>query len=110
MSGMLVEAGAVMTDEPMNVTHNKEAQQFEITVDDHVALCAYEMQDGKIVFTHTEVPPELSGRGIANQLAKSALEHARAEKLGVIPQCAFIASYIKRHDQYADLVSSSNVG
>jgi len=93
-----------MTDKALNVVHNENAKQFEITVDDHVALAAYDMEDGKIVFTHTEVPPELSGRGIANQLAKSALEYARDRKLKVLPQCAFIASYIKRHDEYADLL------
>jgi predicted GNAT family acetyltransferase len=93
-----------MNDKALNVTHNEDAKQFEVRVDEHVALAAYDMEDGKIVFTHTEVPPELSGRGIANQLAKSALEYARAGKLTVVPQCAFIASYIKRHDEYADLL------
>ncbi|HKO02521.1 MAG TPA: GNAT family N-acetyltransferase [Thermoanaerobaculia bacterium] len=94
-----------MNHKALNVTHNEAAKQFEVTVDGHVALAAYDMEDGRIVFTHTEVPPELSGRGIANQLAKSALEYARAEKLTVVPQCAFIASWIKRHDEYADLLA-----
>lgn len=95
-----------MTEKALNITHNESEQQFEVNVDGHVALAAYDIEDddGTIVFTHTEVPPELSGRGIANQLAKSALEYARTQKLKVKPQCAFIASYIKRHDEYGDLL------
>jgi predicted GNAT family acetyltransferase len=95
-----------MSENTFDIKHNDAEQQFEVTVDGHVALAAYEMRDGKMVFTHTEVPQELSGRGIANQLAKAGLDHARAGKLEVVPLCAFIASYIKRHDEYAELVAS----
>lgn len=89
----------------IQVTHNESESRFEATVEGRLASCAYELEDGnRIVFTHTAVPPELSGRGIANQLAKAALEHARARKLAVVPQCAFIAKYIERNPEYSDLL------
>ncbi|MCU1230573.1 MAG: acetyltransferase [Acidobacteria bacterium] len=92
-----------MTD-TIDVKHNSAAQRFEVIIDGHLAEADYEMRGGKIVFTHTKVPEALSGRGIANQLAIAALGYARAEKLPVVAECAFIASYIKRHDEYADLI------
>ena len=33
------------------------------------------------------------------------LEYARQERLNVVPLCPFVASYIRRHQEYLDLVS-----
>jgi len=89
----------------LDIQNNKEKSQYETTIDGAVALAAYELEPGdRIVFTHTIVPDQLSGRGIAQSLAKHALDDARARKLTVVPQCAFIAAYIKRHPEYEDLL------
>jgi predicted GNAT family acetyltransferase len=94
-----------MTDNTIDVTHNSAEQRFEVVIDGHLAAVWYEMRGGNIVFTHTKVPEELSGRGIAGQLAKAALGYARAERLPVIAECPFIASFIGRNDEYADLLA-----
>ncbi|HEX8169607.1 MAG TPA: GNAT family N-acetyltransferase [Thermoanaerobaculia bacterium] len=89
----------------MDIRHNEEESRFETTIDGHTAFAEYEREEpNRIVFTHTIVPPELSGRGLANDIVKQALDYARSEKLTVVPQCAFVASYIKRHGEYADLL------
>jgi predicted GNAT family acetyltransferase len=59
---------------------------------------------GTMVFTHTEVPPALEGHGIGGELAHAALEFARSQDWKVIAQCPFVADYIRRHQEYADLV------
>ena len=46
----------------IHVTHNAATSRFEATVDTHLAVAEYVMQDGRVVFTHTFVPPELRGR------------------------------------------------
>jgi hypothetical protein len=86
------------------VQNNRAASRFELVVDGKLAKAEYKLRPGAILFTHTEVPPELEGRGIGSQLARAALDAARAEGLGVVPLCPFIASYIKRHPEYQDLV------
>lgn len=92
-----------MTD----IRNNEEASQFETTIDGHVALTAYELEEpNRIVFTHTEVPEALAGRGLAGEIVKFALDHAREKKLTVVPQCAYVASYIKRHPEYQDLLAT----
>ena len=87
-----------------DIRHNEQTSQFETEVDGITAYAAYDLEDpNRIVFTHTIVPEELSGRGIANQLVKTALEHAREKKLTVVPQCSFVAAFIKRHPEYEEL-------
>lgn len=89
-----------------DIINNEQDTRFETTIDGHVAYAAYDLEEpDRIVFTHTTVPDELSGRGIAGELAKHALDHARAQNLKVVPQCAFIASWIKRHREYEDLLA-----
>ena len=93
--------------EQLKITNNESESRFETTVDGSVAYASYDLEDGRMVFTHTIVPPELSGRGIANQLAKAGLEHARSSGLGVVPQCSFIAKYIERNPEYKELLTTS---
>lgn len=90
------------------VVDDTAASRFELAVGGHVAFAAYEMANRTIIFTHTEVPSVMEGRGIGSALARGALDAARARGLSVIPLCPFIASYIRRHRQYLDLVSESN--
>ncbi len=89
------------------VRDNEAKHQFELIVDGHTALAAYRLKPGVITFTHTEVPKELGGRGIGSQLAKGALDQARARGLKVVPLCPFIRGYIEKHPEYADLVQSA---
>jgi predicted GNAT family acetyltransferase len=50
------------------------------------------------------VPEQLSGRGLAKELVKHALDDARRRNLTVVPQCSFVASFIKRNPEYEDLL------
>jgi len=88
----------------LNVRQNEAASRFEYAADGKLAVADYEMEDGTIVFTHTKVPPELGGRGIAQAIVKYALDYARRNHLRVIAQCPYVASYIERHPEYRDLL------
>jgi len=87
-----------------DVTNNEQQSRYETTVDGHKAFAAYHRNGDTITFTHTEVAPELEGRGIAGAVVKHALEDARAQKLGVVAACAYVASYVRRHPEYEDLL------
>ena len=91
-------------DEPVTVVDNRAEQRFEATVDGQLAVAEYRRDREVIIFTHTEVPEPLEGRGIANALAHAGLEAARAERLSVVPRCRFFAAYIRRHPEYQPLV------
>jgi hypothetical protein len=92
---------------PNNLTleNNPAAQRFEARVDQHLAQLAYEQSEQRIIFTHTEVPEQLRGQGIAAKLARIALEHARTQKLTVVPRCPFVKGYIEKHPEFQDLLA-----
>ncbi len=89
----------------ITVTHNAAAHRYEAVVDGHLSICEYEQTEGKMVFTHTVVPPELRGRGIAEKLVRAALADARAAGRKVVPACSYVAKFIERHKEYADLLA-----
>lgn len=88
----------------VEVRNNEEAQQYEAEVNGDLAFIRYERRDNSIIFIHTQVPEALEGHGIAAKMAKTALDDARARHLAVIPLCPYVASYIRRHPDYAGMV------
>lgn len=91
-------------DRDIPVRDNPGENRFESSIEGRVAFVQYERRDGKIWYTHTEVPPELEGRGIGSALAKFALDYAATNSLKVVPSCPFIAEYIESHPVYASLL------
>ena len=88
----------------ITVMHNPAEQRFEAVVDGQLSVAEYLRDGDLIIFTHTEVPEALEGRGIATALTHAALEAARAEQLTVVPRCPFFTAYIRRHPEYEPLV------
>lgn len=86
------------------VRHNTAAGRFELETDGRVSVAEYRLEGGRMVITHTFVPPELRGRGLAEKVVRAALEHARKEDLKVVPQCSYVGVFITRHAEFADLV------
>ena len=72
-----------------------------------VGILEYVVKRGRLALVHTEVPPELEGRGIAGALARFALDDARARALRVIPVCPYVRAFLERHPEFADLVAGS---
>lgn len=85
------------------VRDNTAQRRFEIEIDGHLALADYRIRDGVMELYHTESPPALAGRGVASQLIRTALLSARGQGLKVRPTCSFVAAYLKRHPEFADL-------
>jgi len=94
-----------MSDRQASVRHDAAQQRYELLVDGQsLGAAEYSEQGERMVFTHTEVDPSLSGQGLGSVLAKAALADARRRDKRVVPQCEFIASYIERHKEWQDLV------
>ncbi len=88
----------------LEVRNNTAAERFEVTLGDTIGLIDYQRQGTTYIFTHTGVPDEYGGQGVADRLAYVALETAKAEDAQVVPLCPFVKKYIQRHKEYESLV------
>ena len=88
------------------IEHDPANGRFTTVVAGQRSLLQYRQKDGVMRIVHTEVPPELSGHGIAADLMRAALDHARASGWRVVAACSYAEAFMKRHPEYADLVAS----
>lgn len=93
------------TQQLSSVRRDDARNRYELTVDGQTAVCAFNRLKAAVMFTHTEVPEALEGRGVGSTLVRGALDDVRAQGLEVIPLCPFVAAFIRRHPEYLDLVS-----
>lgn len=88
------------------VSTNPNLSRYEIHVDGELAgFSEFADRDGTTTFTHTEVDSRFAGQGLASTLIRSALDDARTRGSSVVPQCDFVAAFIGKHPEYADLLA-----
>jgi predicted GNAT family acetyltransferase len=92
------------------VRDNPDEQRYELDVDGKLAIAAYDRRGGAVAFTHTEVPEELEGQGVASKLIEGALADVRRQGLKVVPICEFVAAYLDRHAEDQDLIAADAPG
>ena len=86
------------------VRDNKALSRFELDVGEAVAFANYRLTPSTVVITPTETPRAVRGRGIASKLVQGALELIRADGQRVVAGCEFVADYLRKHPEFADLV------
>ena len=89
----------------LQIEHLPEQGRFQTVVDGHRSVAEYRLQDGVLAITHTEVAPELGGRGIAGALMQAVLAHASTAGLKVRPLCSYAHSYMQRHPSTQSLLA-----
>ncbi len=56
---------------------------------------------------HTFVPPEMRGRGVAQQLVEALVADARSHGFTIVPQCSYVGALFRRHPEWADVLAAS---
>jgi uncharacterized protein len=84
------------------VVHNEEKLRYEVYSDDKLAgFTQYYRSGDRVVFTHTEIDSAFGGQGLGKVLAAEALDEVVANGKVIVPQCEFIAAYLKKNaDRY----------
>lgn len=85
------------------LTDNAERQRYEYAVGDALGWVSYRREGDLTVLTYARVPDELMGRGMGSRMARAVLEAERARGTRVRATCGFIAAYLARHPEFADL-------
>jgi predicted GNAT family acetyltransferase len=95
-----------MSDLSTQVRDNPDRQRYELQLPEGLAYATYQQRGDVMVVNHSEVPPEVEGRGIGSALVRGVLDDLRRRGLKVLPLCGFVAAYIRRHNEYQDLLAA----
>lgn len=88
------------------VVDNPAELRYEVWSGDTLAgLIRYTREDDVVTLVHTEVEPAFEGAGIGSALVAGALDDIRAKGKRVRAVCPFVAAYLERHPEYAELVA-----
>lgn len=92
-----------MTD---TVVHDQAGSRFVLMRGDReLGFTEYvTREDGGIVFTHTEIDPELQERGLGSTLVRGALDDLRVSTtVRIRATCPFVRRFLAEHHEYEDL-------
>lgn len=95
-----------MSAQDLPQVRNNEAEgRYELDVNGETAFSLYRQHGNHLIVFHTEVPASMEGKGVGSALARGVLADAKERGLEVVPECEFLAAYIKRHPQYLPQVA-----
>ena len=97
-----------MSDDALEVRDQPDDHRYEVwAAGERAGFAAYELREGVISFTHTEIADRFEGAGVGSQLVRGALDDVRAAgRLRVEAPCPFVSAWIERHPEYQDLLAS----
>ncbi|RSS67485.1 bifunctional pirin family protein/GNAT family N-acetyltransferase [Streptomyces sp. WAC06614] len=85
--------------EPLRV----DGAELRVFLGTLAGLTAYRDRGDQRVFFHTEIDDAYAGRGLAAILVQQALTDVRASGMRIVPVCPYVASFLTRHQEYADI-------
>jgi predicted GNAT family acetyltransferase len=90
------------------VVDQAERHRYLATIDGRDAgFLEYIASRGPRALVHTEVDVRFEGQGIGGALARYALDDARANNVKVWVTCPFVIDWLRRHQDYLDVVYQS---
>jgi predicted GNAT family acetyltransferase len=66
-------------------------------------LIQYTIDDGVLIFWHTEVKESLKGQGAGSALVAHAVNTARQHGLKISPVCSYALSQFEKKPEYSDV-------
>ena len=95
--------------EKIQVKDNKEKKRFELDRGGKTSIVDYiPTNQGVIYLTHTEVPKELEGQGIASELLSGVFQILSERELSLVPICPFVKSYLSRNPEWKRLLHENH--
>jgi predicted GNAT family acetyltransferase len=87
------------------VTDDRDNDRFVLAKGDDEAELVYELDLGRLLLLHTEVPEAFRGQGVGGQLVSAAVARARADALTIVPWCPYARRWLQEHsDARGDVV------
>ena len=89
----------------MVFSDNPDQQRFEWLEDGAVVFADYRGTPDRLAITHVEAPMALRGTGAAGRLMEARADHARRERLKLVPICGYAVVWFRRHRDWQDVLA-----
>lgn len=94
-----------MNAEDLKITDNEFLRQFEITVDNELAVIEYAQQDRKIFLTKLQMSETLKKEGYMDDFIEAVLEEIKERNTRVMPTSPEIVKFMRKNRRkYKDLL------
>lgn len=94
-----------MSDPQIQISDNASERRYELHLGGKLAgFAEYRPAGADVMFSHTEIEEGHQGQGLGSRLVEYALKDVRVRGQHVVPMCPFVASFIREHREYVDLV------
>lgn len=86
----------------LDISHDSRAHRLSIQLEGQTALLDYQLDRNVMKITHTRVPREIGGRGVAAELMRGALKIAAEHGWTVLPVCSYAVAFMNRQPPQAN--------
>jgi len=86
--------------EAAELIDNDFLRQFEIKVEDNLAIIEYSLQERKIFLTKLIIPEGVKDEGFKKEFLSSVFEEIGTRNLSVMPTCPEIAKFVRGNRKY----------
>lgn len=90
------------------IIHQPENQRFVQIEADGTAEVTYTLSANVVTITHTFVPADWRGRGVASDLLKAILGWVDSQDHKVASQCSYATTFLARHAEFHHLRASDS--
>jgi predicted GNAT family acetyltransferase len=90
----------------MKVEHEEQRNRFVINLDGEDATLNYQLIGDVMNIMYTAVPEASEGEGVGSDLVRAAMDWARESGKRVETSCRFARTWLERHTEYQDVLST----
>lgn len=91
----------------LDVQHDDDASRYVLRRSgEPVGVLDYRRDGELVTIFHTEINPQVRGKGLGAVLVRDALEDLRGHGCTVRPTCWYVREFMDRNDEFADLLES----
>lgn len=84
----------------LELVKDENTGRFEMRVGEYLPFIEYTEKGEDLVLLHTEVPPELEGKGVGTAIIEKTLQYILKNNYNLVPLCPFVIAYINRHPEW----------
>ena len=86
--------------ESAELVDNDFLRQFEIKIDNHLAIIEYSLQDRKIFLTKLIIPEEIKNEDFSKDFLCAVFKDIESRNLSVVPTSPEIAKFVRSNRKY----------